>query len=432
LRFIEDKRAVYYVGKEAAPKLQLQELMREASRALQRPSLATLEAPSWRAAFEAIVEHLEEGDAPLIIALDEFQWMAAASPELPSVLQELWDRYWSRNGKLMLILCGSLVGFMEREVLGRKSPLFGRRTAQLQLQPFSFREAAKFHPTAAPADLAAVHFVCGGIPAYLAQFDPLASFELNITRGVLEHTAPLFREPDFLLREELRELESYHAILTVLARGSAPVHEIARRTGLKEASLPYYLKQLVELGYVERRYPLTTRKPTRRSVRYGLDDALLRFWFRFVEPNLTFLQQVGPRLTFKERIKPQLAAYFGSCFERLCREALPLLLIEQEIHTGVETGAYWDNAMQIDLVGLREDGPIELGECKWGAYGSATKVESDLADKLSRYPNPSNRRLLPNVFARVKPRRAKDLQLRWWDLDALYGVSGPDRRRSSR
>ena len=78
----------------------------------------------------------------MVLVLDEFQWTAWASPELPSVLQDLWDRRWRSDGKMLLILCGSYVGFMEREVLGRKSPLFGRRTGQILLRPFGYREAA--------------------------------------------------------------------------------------------------------------------------------------------------------------------------------------------------------------------------------------------------------------------------------------------------
>src|SRR5688572_18665207 len=138
LHFLRSKQAIYHVGKVAPAGLQLREFLEESARALGEPLLAQLPATDWRATLEAVTGRARSGK--LAIVLDEFQWTTGASPELPSVLQELWDRKWRKSGQVMLILCGSFVGFMEREVLGRKSPLFGRRTAQIHLQPFDYRE----------------------------------------------------------------------------------------------------------------------------------------------------------------------------------------------------------------------------------------------------------------------------------------------------
>lgn len=419
LRFLQDHPGIYYVGKRAPAQMQRREFMREAARALERPGLASLEAPGWREALLAIGEAGVDR-RPLIIALDEFQWMVGSSPELPSVLQELWDREWQPSGGVILILCGSLVGFMEREILGKQSPLFGRRTAQIRLRPFAFREAAEFHPRLSRPDRAALYFLCGGVPAYLRAMSQERSLASNIEQALLSETSPLFVEPDFLLREELREVEVYHAVLTVLARGTMPAKQVADQTQLKLSSLHYYLRTLMELGYVARIYPLTTRRPRKHEVRYALQDPLLRFWFRFVEPNLTFIQQLGPHAAMTERVKPGLAAYFGSCFERLCREALPPLLEDQGIRTAVDVGQYWAPDVQVDVVGLRDDRVIELGECKWGTVRSPRALERELADRIQRYPNPSNQTIRGNLFVRRKPRRLKESLYRWWDLDDLY------------
>ena len=173
LHFIEDKPAVYYLGKTSAAQLQIQEFLQESARSLAEPLLADISAEEWKRALLAVVERSRAG-GKLVLVFDEFQWMVAASPELPSVLQECWDRHWQKTGKVMLILCGSYVGFMEREVLGKKSPLFGRRTAQILLKPFAYREAAEFHPRWALADRARAYFICGGVPLYLRMFDPAA------------------------------------------------------------------------------------------------------------------------------------------------------------------------------------------------------------------------------------------------------------------
>src|SRR5262249_26333157 len=149
------------------------------------------------------------------------------------------------------------------------------------------------------------------------------SVEANIIANFLDDLGPLYHEPDFLLREELREIESYYAILMALASGSRTAAEIAKRTGIGDRSLQYYFKQLMEMGYVRRRYRPAGDKPAARHVRYELCDALLRFWFRFVYPNTSFILQMGGRRALSDRIRPDLDSYFGGCFERLCREALP-------------------------------------------------------------------------------------------------------------
>ena len=420
LRFMRDAPGLYFLGKTAPAALQLRELMREASRALGEPLLAEVTPGGWKEALELIVERAPR-DRKLVLALDEFQWMAQASPELPSVLQELWDRKWKRSGKVVLILCGSFIGFMEREVLGRASPLFGRRTGQILLGPLSHLEAAEFHPRWSLQDRARAFFVCGGVPLYLEMFQASRSFEQNVEHAILDEHSPLFREPDFLLREELREVESYYAVLLALATGTAVHKDLAARTQIAERSLGYYLKQLEGLGYVERRYPLTGTKPTARSVRYGVADPLLRFWFRFVFPNLTFIQQQGPSRTFRELIRPQRDAYFGLCFEGLCRQALPYIYRRERVSAAYEVGQYWDRHAQIDLVGLRDDGVTDLGECKWGASGGKKALTAELMAKLAAYPNRRGATLVARAFVRKRPARAtSDDRLRWHDLDDLY------------
>ena len=359
-RFLEDRPGIYFVGKQAPGELQLREFLAAAGKAIGDPLLPRLETRSWKEALSWTLERWS-GPGRLILVLDEFQWTVAASPELPSVLQELWDTRWQHDGRVMLVLCGSFVGFMEREVLGRRSPLFGRRTGQILLQPFGVREAREFHPGWSLAEVARARFIGGGIPLYLRAFRKDRSVEWSVRHTLLDEFHPLHREPTFLLREELREVPNYHAVLMALAQGSAPLKELSSRTGLPVPNLRHYLGELVELGYVRRRFPLTAKPPGRRTVRYVLEDPLLRFWFRFVFPHTSLLASAGPEATFAEVVKPALDAYFGHAFEVLCREALPLLYEADGLRTRFEVGEFWSKQAQIDVVGLRDDGWADLG-----------------------------------------------------------------------
>jgi AAA+ ATPase superfamily predicted ATPase len=405
LHFLRGKKGVYYLGKKAPAALQIRELLGEASIALGEPLLAEIDTRDWKRALRAMVER-HRGPEKLVLVLDELQWIAGVSPELPSVLQELWDRLWKRAGNVMLILCGSFVGFMEREILGRKSPLFGRRTAQILLRPFGHREAAAFHARWSVEERAKAYFVCGGVPLYLSLFDSELSVSQNIERSILDEHAPLFREPDFLLREELRDVESYYAMLLAIASGHGTYRAIAETTGLPERSLHYYAQQLVELGYVARRHPLTGAPPSAKSVRYVLDDPLLRFWFRFVYPNQSYLAHMGATRGFRDRVRPELDSYYGSCFERLCREALPSLYSREGVTASFEIGEYWDRHVQIDVVGLRDDGWTDLGECRWGTVRSLPAVAAELEARVASYPNRRNATIGRRLFVRQRPKRA--------------------------
>ncbi len=418
LRFTRERPALYLVGKTAPAALQLAEFLREAARLLDEPLLAELPRDDWKRALGEVVKRWR-GPEKLVIALDEFQWLVQASPELPSVIQELWDREWQKSGKIMLILCGSFVGFMEREVLGKKSPLFGRRSAQIHLGPFGYREAAEFFPGWSRLERTRAYFVTGGVPMYLRAFDTHRSVEQNIADVVLDAFGVLHHEPDFLLREELREVESYYAVLLSVAEGLGTAPEIAKRSGLPERSLHYYLNQLVELGYLARRYPVTGKPPAPRHVRVRLEDALLRFWFRFVFPNLSRVGRSSSRDALRQIVLPELDAYFGECFERLCREALPFLYAREGVSAEYEVGQYWDKQVQIDVVGYRRDGWTDIGECKWGSVRSERALVAELETKVARYPHATNRTLCRRVFVRQSPKQRSE-SVRWHDLDDLY------------
>ena len=424
VHFMSGKPGLYFVGKRAPGGAQLQEFLEAAARAVGEPLLAQTRVTTWKAALELVGGRLPAG-GKFILAFDEFQWIAEACPELPSVLQELWDRSWSRSGRVLLILCGSYLGFMERAVLGGKSPLFGRRTAQILLRPFNHLDAARFHPRLSPVDHARIYALGGGVPAYLLAFDGARSVEQNIMAQLLDDSAPLAREPDFLLREELRDLAPYHAVLMALAQGQSGPAQLEKSTGIDVRGLNYHLNNLVELGYIQRRYPVTESKPSVRSVRYALDDPLLRFWFRFVFPHQSVLRLLGPERGFAEIVRPGLDAYFGRCFERLCRECLPLLYASEGVRAAFNVGEYWDSEVQIDVVGVRADNWTDLGECKWGVVNSLPTLAAELGAKVPRFPNPRNATIQRRLFVKMSKIRSRQTpeDVKLHTLESLYELA---------
>jgi hypothetical protein len=417
LRFAAGKPAVLFIASDKLRTPQIADFMRAAAEWLAAPHLAESSPVTWESALRLVVASAPR-QHKLLLVLDEFQWLCQSSPELPSVLQRLWDLEWQRGNGLMVILCGSLIGFMEREVLGARSPLHGRRTADLRLEPFPFREAAAFHPDWSTEEQARAYFVCGGVPAYLKRFEQGRSVAQNIAREFFEIDGFFQREPDFLLREELTEVKQAASVLEAVALGRRAQSEIARAVGLTASALAPHLKTLVSLGYLERVFPLSSKRPPRTSVVYRMADPLLRFWFRFVEPHWGTLRRYSPERAFELIVAPQWDAFCGEGFERMCREALPLLYEEEGVVGRFDVGEYWDRAVQIDVVGLRADGWADLGECRWQGRAGAAQVARELAMRVTHFPGGS-RTIRQIVFVR---KRAKSEQLATpvYDLAALY------------
>jgi uncharacterized protein len=426
LHFSNAHPTIYLVGKQAPAEQLMREFLEIAASLFDEPLLASMPVENWKKTIEAAVSRWNKKQK-LILVFDEFQWIAEKSPEILSILQELWDRKWQKSGQIFLILCGSYIGFMEREVLGKESPLYGRRTGQILLKPFGYREAARFHPNVSLTQQAMTYFICGGIPLYLRFFESRYSVVQNIQRVLLSETAPLYREPDFLLREELREVEKYYSILMALAGGTLPSREISRRAVIADRSVHYYLDHLSNLGYIGKHYPLTHERHKVRDARYRILDPLLRFWFHFIYPHTSAIAQIGAQQAAVRLIQPALESYFGACFEALCREALPGIYEHEGVSTAFDVGSYWDAQVQIDVVGVRQDGWVDLGECKWGTVKSLAAIGKELEAKITHYPNTRAATISRRLFLHSLKTSSKALPegVRMHTLEDLYGVGAP-------
>ena len=173
---------------------------------------------SFQAAFEYVFQLAEK--QRLILAIDEYPYVARSSKSLASTLQFLIDKHKDRS-KLMLILCGSSMSYMEDHVLAYKAPLYGRRTAQMKLLPFDFADTCRYFKNFSMEDKALVYGIAGGTPQYLLQMDDTLSIEDNIKNTFLNPTSSLFEEPENLLKQEVREPGLYNAIITAIASGAS-------------------------------------------------------------------------------------------------------------------------------------------------------------------------------------------------------------------
>ena len=110
--------------------------------------------------------------------------MCKGDHSIPSILQNLWDMD-LKDQNVMLVLCGSAMSFIEKELLAEKNPLYGRATGIYKMKAMGFYDAIQFFPNYSDLDKVLAYAVLGGIPHYLNQFSPDLSIEENIKQNIL-------------------------------------------------------------------------------------------------------------------------------------------------------------------------------------------------------------------------------------------------------
>ncbi|MCL2878853.1 MAG: ATP-binding protein, partial [Treponema sp.] len=268
---------------------------------------------SWEKAFEYIVE--QTGDKKLVLFIDEYPYLAAANNAISSIIQKYADGVF-RTTNITLILCGSSMSFMEEQVLGAKSPLYGRRDAQFKIEPFDYYESAYFFPLYSNEDKAVAYGVGGGVPLYLYKLGTYGSIEEGIKNEFLKKSGMLYEEPRNLLMQELREPPVYNAIIKSIAGGDTRLNDIAVKSGEENKKVGKYLAKLISLHLVRKESPVINTKE--RNSLYRLSDNMFRFWYRFVLSNSFNIETGMSEHVYKEKILPHLSEYMGYIFEDIC------------------------------------------------------------------------------------------------------------------
>lgn len=336
---------------------------------------------SWSDALDYLAEQAQR--ERFVFVFDEFPYAAKRNSALPSALQICIDRKMKQTA-LLIILCGSNQGFMESDVLGRKSPLYGRRTAQMKLGPLGYLDAAKMFPGLDPQEQFRYYGCFGGVPYYLEQVDQELSFRENIAELYFDATGFLYDEPYGLLRQEFDEPALYNSVMRAIAGGSNRMSEIADRTGIPRTSLPRYLKALTSLGIIERVVPFGENPESSKKAIYRICEACFSFWFTFVMPRVSDIEQGLGAAAVASIGENRLNDYLGHRFEFLCAEWFMRQANAGELPIAASrVGSWWganpDKREQDDIDVLVVDPQskaILIGECNYrGSFDESEAIE---------------------------------------------------------
>ncbi len=364
-KFLDDKKAIYFMGVESNTKQNLENFSKSI---IEYDS--GIETETSFLSFQAALEYVFKLSKKerLILTIDEFPYVARSSKSLSSTLQLLIDKY-KDSSKLMLILCGSSISYMEDHVLAYKAPLYGRRTAQMKIMPFDFEETCHYFKKFSNEEKALIYGIVGGTPQYLMQMDDTLSVEDNIKNTFLNPISFLYEEPINLLKQEVREPAIYTAIITAIAKGASRMSEISNQINENTNVCSAYIKTLMNLGIIQKETPYG-EKASHKAI-YSIEDNMFRFWYRFVLENNSIIARGATDLVYK-RIEPKLSDYMGKIFEDICKQYLWKQLLTNKCPVEFTSlGRWWGNdpiekcQTEIDIMGEQDKNTALFAECKW-------------------------------------------------------------------
>ena len=369
--FLKDKKAIYYVALEENAEDNLKRFSDAISILKNTDQGGKEKFANFEECFKEITRLAQE--QRVILVIDEFPYLAKAYPTISSMLQSYIDHE-LKETDLFLILCGSSMSFMERQVLGYQSPLYVRRTLALKLEPFKLSEAHEMLPKLSKEDAFIINTVCGGVPQYLSYMSDSMSVADNIKKNFLSKSGRLFDEPNNLLQQELRDPTNYNSIINAIASGASKHSKIAQSAHLQTGPLTTYLNNLIDLGIVEKKLPVTEQKKSKsKNIVYRICDGMFRFWYTFVGKQTDLIERGLTDLAWV-KVQKGLSDFMGPEFEKYSQDFMWSQDMNEKIvpNPFIHLGNWWGTdkrthqQVELDIVGFSDDERDGyFGECKW-------------------------------------------------------------------
>ena len=365
--WLEKRNGFYSQAIEAAVPMQIEQTVRDIGSALPQG----IQPKTWMEFFEL----LRYGPAETVLCLDEFPYLVASDPSLPSVAQRWLDHH--RPEGFTLVLSGSSTGAMNDCFLNRAAPLYQRARKLIHLKPMDYAAfCGACGLDRSSKESFTRYALVGGIPKYW-EFVEAGATALDLAEELFfGRSAFLEDEPVRILREERIAGLTPLSVLEAVGRGASKTSEIAARLGTAQTNLGRTLQQLLDASLLEREIPFGESLRTTKKTLYRIGDPALRFWFRVYSPH----RSLWHRLTIEEKTK-LLHDHAATVFEDYCRSRHP------------DAARYWEAGAEFDF--LRKDGDgVVVSEVKFKKLTDAEKtgLKKQLAEKWKssaaahRYP----------------------------------------------
>ncbi|MFA6857536.1 MAG: ATP-binding protein [Treponema sp.] len=424
--FCKTHKSLFFSAQEKNDPLSLHDFSKLIQNYFDRGFIADF--TNWEDAFDYVSRKAPEERFVLII--DEFPFIAEPNPAIKSILQHKIDLSW-KDKNIFLILCGSSVSFMENEVMGCKSPLYGRSTGSIEIKPFDYLESSEFFPHYKNVDKLTSYGILGGVPRYLNAFDSKKPVRENIITKILENGTFLNDEPQFLLRMELREPVIYNSILQAVSNGCNKVSEISSRIHEDKSKCSKYLITLQTIRLLEKHVPAGEKTESKKGI-YEITDNFYKFWYRYVFSNQNYYGMLGSEKAADE-IMAEINDYMGPVFENICRQYLVRLAKAGMLpFIPFTIGKWWGNNPvikaqdDIDILCIDKSGTKALFcECKFRNKKMPVSEYDDLVRAVQAFPRIKEKHLMffsKSGFTDEVVRRAEKENTKLTGIDDLFNI----------
>jgi uncharacterized protein len=413
--FIKNKKAIYYLASQESDLQQINEFKILIANELNDLFLKENIFKSWPLLF-SYLEKTWPKKEKIILVLDEITYIIKQNPSFISYLQKFLDSFLSKTNTC-LILSGSLVGLLIESVLSYNSPLYGRRTSQIHLEEFTFKDSLEFMKNKNIQEQIEFYSVTGGVAKYLLFIDKDENFKDFLLNKVLNKEGFFSKEGIFFLSQEFKEPATYLNILKAISFGNSKLNEISNYTGLEGKKISSYLDILINLGIIKKEIPITEYEFKFRGAIYKLKDNFLKFWHRFIYVNRSYIE-IGKEKELYNKISKDINANLGFVFEDICKQFLKNDYLNYKL--GTWWGSYRENnirkTVEIDIVAINNK-EILFCECKYKDNVDAEKIYNELKEKSKHVKwNNENRIEHFAIFAKSFKNKIKKENLILYDL----------------
>ena len=355
--FAEEIPYFYYACRDASEREQRYQWGKELSEA----GVVTEEFPAWQELFTG---SLQSESFKQVFVLDEFQYLMKNGSSFMGELTAFADGL-AETRELLIILISSSISWVENDMIKKMGRAAYKLSGLLKVKPLGFFEMREAFPGYSSEQAFGLYSVLGGNPGLWRYMSPDKSLRENISDTILSSTGALSGECRRILSEELREFSVYQTILSALAGGRQKLNDIYEYTGFSRAKISVYLKNLMELGLIEKVFSFDTagREHTQKGV-YRICDHFLHFAFTYLYPNASRLEQLQAAVFYEEKIEPTFRRFMSAAFKEICRDYVQRQAVEGELPFAVSSMGEWaGKAGDIDVVAQGEDGETLLAVC---------------------------------------------------------------------
>ena len=336
---------------------------------------------NWLDAFEVLNKSIENisKSKKIVIFFDEFPWMATKRSKLLQALEYYWNRYWSHDNRIKLIVCGSSASWIIDKIINNKGGLYNRTTQTMRLDPFTLSETNDYLTSLGirlnHRQILDLYMILGGIPHYLAHVKRGQSSHQNIDEICFQKNGPLVDEFNRLFGSLFKESSSYIKLIRTIAKSREGVNqnEISRACKMTRGGrITKKLKQLEDAGFILSFLPHGHEE---KGLYYKVIDEYTLFYLYWIEEYLKSTRRQDQSSGYWVSIAQtqSFKSWSGLAFEAVCHKHVAQIRKALAIDPGAQAVSWRyqprskkgiTRGAQIDLLFDRPDGSITICEIK--------------------------------------------------------------------